>query len=249
VGVKLMNVKPINFSVHRKILFVFLTLISLLLYFIPDLASATATDSTSMVTGVEAYMSTTNPTISFAGIYNSGSCVPAPSCPSGSSPEIIVSPGSVSGTYTQPPTCGNANDPTTCSSVASTLAPVESFTAFARGGVSGSGTTTAVSSDPAITPSDCALISIPAALACIAPTPADPGGTKYWRVCLSVYTASGPVDPNAVHASSPTPDNSFSQGVLMGTIAAYTRCVPNNGVDSPIGTPINNFTYNSGNHS
>jgi hypothetical protein len=52
-------------------------------------------------------------------------------------------------------------------------------------------------------------------------------GTLYWRVCLSVSTDQGLVDPIG---------SATNQGMMMGSVVAITRCVPNQGNENPSGS-------------
>lgn len=145
--------------------------------------------------------------VNFSNIYHSGSCVPAPTCPPGMAPSIFVNPVSVSG----------VND-------ATNIYPISSFTAYAT-------TATVGSSQPVdpvggngpplnclqTTPTNCVADGAGNVI------PAD--GTKYWRVCLSVTTSKGLVVPS-----------SNAQGLNVGSVVAFTRCVPNNGQETPSGS-------------
>jgi prepilin-type N-terminal cleavage/methylation domain-containing protein len=164
--------------------------------------------------------------VNFAGVYYSGSCVPAPNCPPGMSPSIIVAPSSVTG----------VSDTTTCSGMppvcTPSVFPLSSFTAFARGNDN-----TGAPADPNNQPPlDCAVSVTPTQEQCWATAggattfPAN-AGVKYWRVCLTVSTQNGLVYPAS--STYPTYDQ---QGKILGTIIAITRCVPNKGLESPSGS-------------
>lgn len=195
--------------------------------------------------------------VNFAGLYYSGSCVPAPNCPPGMKADIIVSVASAAG-INDSPTCSGAGnqkpyDPAGCTG---SIYPMSSVIAFARGGTLPvqnsnypSNTIDPVSPSPG--PLDCAVKSTPANVACLK-TYLDPGtggsstsfstsdNIKYWRVCLMVMTEKGLVTP----ASAPNPTQ---QGKMMGSIMAVTRCVPNNGNENPTGSfnvYQNNFNWN-----
>lgn len=136
--------------------------------------------------------------VNFAGIYHNGACVPAPICPTTMKPSIVVSPVSVSGTYT-----GTTE-----------VFPLSSFTAYARG-KGGNGTD---QSAPALRPIACTADSTSTTGVDCESIPATPftSGT-YWRVCLDVVTERGRIgDPGSEWKSS------------SGIIMAITRCVPNN---------------------
>lgn len=189
--------------------------------------------------------------VNFAGIYKSGACVPAPTCPLGMSPTILVTPAAVSGVNDAPVTCTSATDPSTCTNVV--VNPVSSFTAFARGNSSAL---------PDVDPNvlDCEVVNTPQTAKCSDATmtpPAggtnayasvsatDPVGTTYWRVCLSVITQKGRVivKPTTTDATPVPIPYAFNQGRLMGSILAITRCAPTTG-DSPSGSPISVWTPN-----
>ncbi len=127
--------------------------------------------------------------INFAGIYHNGACVPAPSCPASSggssfTPQIMVSPASVSG----------MSDPNSTN-----LYPLESFSAYATamadtGTVVGPNACGNSASNPTPDPAPCL---------------ADSGGTtvpdgNYWRVCLNVSTAKGDASWDSTTGSNAT---------------------------------------------
>ncbi|HSW70179.1 MAG TPA: type II secretion system protein [Gammaproteobacteria bacterium] len=158
--------------------------------------------------------------VNFAGVYYSGSCVPAPNCPPNMKPDIMVMPASVSGIY-DPPSC-TGSDPSTCTA---TAYPLSSFTAFARGDSSGNPTSTAA-------PFDCTYTQTASTEACLLTgssfiMPTD--GTRYWRVCLAVITEKGIAFPSSAAVEN-------QHGKLMGSVVAITRCVPNNGGEVPSGS-------------
>ena len=188
--------------------------------------------------------------INFAGIYNNGACVPAPNCPPNMRPNIFVAPVSVAG-ITSNPTCSDPNDPSTCSNIQAY--PLTSFVAFARGSTSPSASSSATSIDPVpstgsgasinASPYDCAVSTTSQPVACNAGLPnsslpaSEPAGTKYWRVCLAVFTENGQAYPAA-------DSNKYNTGKLIGSIMAVTRCVPNTGNETPKGSPITVWTPN-----
>lgn len=195
--------------------------------------------------------------INFAGIYHSGACVPAPNCPTGMKPAIYVAPAGVSG-VNDAPTCTGANAPrgkvgvvdSTCTA---NIYPVSSFVAFVRGKdatgepgvVTGSGSTAEVMLQ------DCSINS-PGMVACnsaasdatsssawsLLPS-TEPTATKYWRVCLVVYTERGYINP-----SNNSANFNYNQGRMLGTILAITRCVPSSG-EFPSGSPIEVWSPNA----
>ncbi len=176
--------------------------------------------------------------VNYAGIYSGGGCVPAPSCPPGMSPSILVSPVSVSGINDAPTGCtGGLNSPAGCSG---NVYPISSFTAFARGDATGAPVLAGGSVSAGGGPLDCKVTAAPGAMECNhalngvgnIPFPTgEPNTTLYWRVCLSVITEKGRVAPGT--------DN---QGRLMGSVLAITRCSPTN--ESPAGSNINVFSIN-----
>ena len=100
--------------------------------------------------------------VNFASLYNTGACVPKPSCPLGMTPQIFVVPVSVSG----------ASDNN------SFVYPISSYTGFARD-INGTNVGSAVACD-GVSTTACAGLATPAA-----------GVSGYWRVCLSVTTEKG----------------------------------------------------------
>lgn len=182
--------------------------------------------------------------VNFMGLYYPGSCVPAPTCPSGMRASIIVAPAGVTGignTNTDNPSCtmtGNL-DPSTCNNV--NAYPISSFNAYARGQK-----TTAKPGDPngtsASKPLDCNPdISQAKESQCLSndvvgnrnqtwSSSSLEGQTSYWRVCLFITTEQGMVNPKTQVAQY------TEAGKIMGQIAAFTRCVPNNGSETPSGS-------------
>lgn len=176
--------------------------------------------------------------VNFAGLYYSGSCVPAPNCPPGMSPSIFVVPASVSA-LSQQPSCsssGTSYDPNAENCTAE-LYPLSSFTAFARGKSTTDGSPVTLSGASGNGPIDCSITGTPAAQACyesytvaskaLISSTAD--GTKYWRVCLVIQTPAGQVYPTS-SANYP-----YEWGKMMGQVLAITRCVPNSGNETPYG--------------
>ncbi|MDR3478164.1 MAG: type II secretion system protein [Gammaproteobacteria bacterium] len=177
--------------------------------------------------------------LNFAGVYYAGSCVPAPTCPLGMTPNIVVTPSAVSG-MTDSPSCSGSSlsapyDPSNCSGA---VYPVSSFIGFARGDSSGAPT------DPngnalyknannnAGPPLDCKVTATPSTLACQSNETGgtlNSDGTLYWRVCLYVRTENGIAYPNT-SSGAPT---SIAWGKMLGTVLVFTRCVPTN---EPIGS-------------
>ena len=174
--------------------------------------------------------------VNFASTYFSGSCVPAPNCPPNMKPEIMVMPAAVSGvndapSCTQQQICArNPEGIYKCREVTACKGKVNSissFTATALGDASGSPV------DPKVGPYSCSLRIVPQA--CIANQAGDPlpsDGTLYWRVCLNVSTDRGEVNPS----NTTDPIIAAQQGKMMGSLIAFTRCVPNMGDENPSGS-------------
>lgn len=146
--------------------------------------------------------------VNFAQIYHSGACVPAPTCPATSggatfTPQIVVTPVSVTGTST--------------AGVAEAY-PIVSLTAKAKG----EGTT----DDPAdfdagsLGPTACGNDTSGASTSCFGSqdvttgVQSDPINTgKYWRVCLYATTAQGDITWDVTTGT-------------YATVMAITRCAP-----------------------
>jgi prepilin-type N-terminal cleavage/methylation domain-containing protein len=152
--------------------------------------------------------------VGYAGLYHSGACVQAPSCPPDPAgnpmqPSVMVVPASVTGVNDMPGNIGAANcSPTSTSGCQVTAYPLNSFTAYATGPSSAAGG-----------PPTCASPAISA------PCTQDYTGTllpanNYWRVCLAVATQKGFVQPSG----SPTQQNVWGQ--VSGTVMVITRCSP-----------------------
>lgn len=188
--------------------------------------------------------------LNFAGIYYAGSCVPAPTCPLGMIPNVVVTPSAVSG-VNDAPTCTGSSlsppyDPNSCSGQ---VYPISSFIGFARGDnvtgaptdPNGGGGAYANVNGQMGPPLDCQVTGVPAGRPCLASIATNPGssltsdGTMYWRVCLYVRTEQGIVYPS---------NGSAAWGKMMGTVLVFTRCVPQN---EPIGSN-NVFQPNTGNN-
>ncbi len=188
--------------------------------------------------------------VNFAGIYYSGSCVPAPNCPAGMTPSIMVVPASVAGVNGNPtcqgtsasgaydPVGSNANN-----SCKANLYPLTAFSAFARGGdTSTPGGPVAPGNAGSGGPNDCTISGTPSPAPCWqsysngTPTYITDQTTNYWRVCLAVQTQDGGV---TILNNS----NAIQWGKMIGNVMAFTRCVPNNGAETPSGS-INVFQAN-----
>jgi prepilin-type N-terminal cleavage/methylation domain-containing protein len=176
--------------------------------------------------------------VNFAGLYYSGSCVPAPNCPPGMKADILVSTAAAAG----------VSDAVTCTS---TTAPYSSFTAYARGALTSNdpvapGSVSGKKGTVGTGPSDCKASS-PALIGCVQSYTSGGNavaftadGTKYWRVCLSITTEKGA----AVYPSTTEGATQYQHGMMMGNIIAITRCVPNSGTENPAGA-INVWQPNS----
>ncbi len=68
--------------------------------------------------------------VNFMGTYHSGACVPVPTCPSGTTAQVLVAPSSATGAYVAP-TCTSSTDYTTCTSVPTSS--ISGFVATAKG--------------------------------------------------------------------------------------------------------------------
>ncbi|MDX1901252.1 MAG: type II secretion system protein [Gammaproteobacteria bacterium] len=197
--------------------------------------------------------------VNFANLYYSGSCVPAPNCPPGMKASILVIPAGVAGVNDNPTCTGSplSNDPVTDQCKAN-LYSMQSFTAFARGGPPNGdpvlpGTSTNFNTSGSGGPYDCNITSGTNKQQSCLQTYANPAlgtsntiitndGTRYWRVCLAIVTEKGQVAPN----NTPATNNYPQWGKMMGQVVAFTRCIPNNGTETPRGSqnvyePTNNF--------
>ncbi len=155
----------------------------------------------------------------YTNVYSSGACVPAPFCPAGMQPQIVVIPASVTGANDDSGTVGQ-----TINGYA-----ITSYTAFAIG-QSPPGSTVNQPVDLAVSG------SIPT---CDNNSTADPlcysanyffppiTTGKYWRVCLAINTEKGKIIIPPVVSS----DN-LLWGANTGSVIAITRCAP-----SPCGSP------------
>lgn len=107
--------------------------------------------------------------VTFTSLYRNGACVPVPTCPldkngNAMTPQILVAPASVTGTFDQ-----NSNN----------LYPISSFTAYATAQGTGSNTPACNASGTNICYSD---VSNGTTLT-----------GNFWRVCLQVQTSRGEV--------------------------------------------------------
>jgi prepilin-type N-terminal cleavage/methylation domain-containing protein len=156
--------------------------------------------------------------VNFAGLYHHGACVPVPSCPPGMTPEIVVTPVSLSGVYS------NCSASGTCPTSGSLPAyPITSFTAYATG-PGQSGNSYPVAQGPANCTNGYALNNQCYMLA------SSPGYTgenvrdgSYWRVCADVETELGTVSwGNQIPSQTYPGDPSYSGQYV--TLLALTRC-------------------------
>jgi len=171
--------------------------------------------------------------VNFAGLYHNGACVPAPTCPVDKNGKtmraaIYVVPASVSGINDLPTNCTNLGKGAIPINCKANVYPLSSFTAYAKGDANQN----PASANPG--PLDCSEKQTSRPFECNSPAfsdlPAtDPSNTKYWRVCLSIDTEKG-------HAYPTNNLGNQQQGLLMGTVLAITRCVPNNGNEAPSGS-------------
>lgn len=181
--------------------------------------------------------------VNFAGLYYSGSCVPAPNCPPGMKASILVFPASVAGVTDKPTNCNDVYpyDPATeqCSV---NLYSLQSFSAFARGGDSsgnpvlpgtgGGWFTGGPFSSGNGGPYDCSVTKAPANESCWSTfydQLSEDNSTKYWRVCLVVMTEKGQAYDSTINVGE-------AWGEMIGQVVAITRCVPNNGLETPVGS-------------
>lgn len=132
--------------------------------------------------------------VNFAGLYHHGACVPVPTCPQNTTPQIMVVPVSVSG----------VND-----SMSSNVYPISSFTAYARSNNAGTPTNTSPPlclNTTGVAPSDCTQNNI------------GPTASAYWRVCMQIITERGDI---TMTNKASGPGNSWG---WRGTMMAITRC-------------------------
>jgi len=182
--------------------------------------------------------------VNFAGVFYSGSCVPAPSCPPGMKAAIYVAPAGVSGVYDVPSctTVAAPFDPVT-DSCSANVYPISSFTAFATGDASGNPVSPGTSNNFTTGsggggPYDCNVTGSKQQQTCWQTYGSPPNSIMtgsaanalYWRVCLTVRTEKGQIvltNGNIDYTA---------WGKMMGQIIAFTRCVPNNGTETPGGS-------------
>lgn len=154
--------------------------------------------------------------VSFAGLYHSGACVPAPGCPSGYTAQAFAVPVAVNGYYTSPDPASSPCTATDKSGCIMTYYPLSGYTAY---------TTSDTPVDYATSkPVNCGTGSTTTGK-CFTDstntTEVNSGsGQKYWRVCISVTTSSGQV----TIPGSGSMDNPWGQ--LTGTVMVMTRCQP-----------------------
>lgn len=170
--------------------------------------------------------------VSFASVYHSGACVPAPVCPVDSKgntmvPQILVIPVSVSGVAVDPTTykycdssgqcstnCNDIFDYTKCQQI--NVYGISSYTANAIGDQKGAPINYTGNNMPTCDGTGMSN--------CLADQNVNVPNGPYWRVCLYVNTERGQVNPSQ--------GNGWVQGQAMGSVIAVTRCGPNN---EPVG--------------
>lgn len=148
----------------------------------------------------------------YVGIYSSGGCVPAPTCPRGSVASIAT--GAVGA-------AGISVDPNTNGLVTKALYGFRTYAV-------GDGTT---AQNPANAPQTCSSpFTTSNSETCAGVNSSDPSNQLYWRVCIVAITEDGIVAP---------PSGARQQGVgqMLGSVMAVTRCIPTNG-DVPSGSDM-----------
>jgi general secretion pathway protein G len=147
----------------------------------------------------------------FGAIYHSGACVPVPTCPNGMTPDIMVVPAQAYGIYDGPVSCADPANFATCTGAAN-MYPISGYTARA---ILGNPNTTTL---PGCT-TGANQVCYQTRMWGPVDTPLPSSGSgRYWRVCLSVLTEKGVVNPTGASAVA------WGQG--MGSVLALTRCVP-----------------------
>lgn len=182
--------------------------------------SISGTNVVSSSVNIPAQQLNNSTTLNFASIYHSGACVPAPVCPldkygNKTQPQIYVIPLSVSGVYDDPNalsgncTDPNGNDFNTCSNI--NVFPITNYTAYAIGPVAYTKGSGKIQACNGASPGNSCYISGTSS------SDEAPSGS-YWRVCLSVGTEKGLINPVG------TVTNNWAQGQAMGTLLVVTRC-------------------------
>lgn len=196
--------------------------------------------------------------VNFAGTYSPSACVPAPNCPAGMKASITVVPVGVSG-VNDSPTCSSNNAPYNPEGVCSAnVYPVSSFTAFAVGGdATGAPAAPGTPGAGGSGPYDCQTTTpLTYKMPCLGSQTSNsfsaangassgaalPTTSLYWRVCLKVITAKGQVVVTNSSAYM------AQWGKMTGSIAAFTRCVPNSGAESPSGSGFDVWQSNNNNN-
>lgn len=163
--------------------------------------------------------------VNFAGIYHPGACVPAPKCPLGMSPDIMVIPVSVSGLNDE----GKKN-----------VYPISSFTGYAYGEWSSIYPKTtpvkptdgapALCNSPYDQPTPCEAGNEgyvdPITRTIVIPKGTIDNDTAYWRVCLNIITEKG--DVNNPNPDDLPPQKKHWEWGGSVSVLAITRCVPKN---------------------
>lgn len=148
--------------------------------------------------------------VKFAGVYHHGACVPVPVCPLNMTPQIMVSPISVSGFNT----ANGSGAPTD-------VYAISSFSAIALADNANKGNLdNTPSACPIVTPNG--TVTDPKSPSCTSnnsgPTPPS---NAYWRVCLQVVTEQGNVASTYTNAGTNFPAVPWGEYV---TLMAVTRC-------------------------
>ena len=156
--------------------------------------------------------------VNYAGLYHSGACVPVPTCPVTGTTKmqasILVTPVSITGANDAPTPSAACTYTNTTGCVVNAY-PLSSFTATAtapKPATAGSG------------PPDCVTGVLSPCYSTLGPAGAPTfiaDGKNYWRVCISIVTEKGPVNPAPSETVDPT---SSIWGQVTGTVMAVTRC-------------------------
>lgn len=158
--------------------------------------------------------------MNFAGVYHHGGCIPVPTCPVDKDgqtmqPQVFVVPVSISG----------VND-----EGASNSYPLNSFTAYAKGGTDTSPAYCDGSDHTQTGSRDCTIGTTGGGYGGdpVVNWSNGPAVSKYWRACAQIITQKGDV--------SSTRNDDWGNLV---TLAAFTRCAINN---EPAGSNFNMYS-------
>lgn len=154
--------------------------------------------------------------ISYAGFYHSGACVPAGTCPSNYEVQLMAIPVQVNGFYDAPDASSSPCNPTDTSGCQMNYKPLDGFVAYTSN-------STATDLSGGSGPPACGESGTPQD--CYSEVNSSGSGTEitsgsYFRVCLGVTTSSGEITPTGSAATA----NAWGQ--LTGTILVLRRCVP-----------------------